>query len=170
MNRVEKQNEINKIREVYSSSKWVFIINYKGLNVSEAREIRTTLASQGCTMKVVKNSLNRIATQNTKFATLSDHFKDQVAIVYGEDPVAMAKIIYENISKKQKIALQAYSDGSQIYSQSSLEQLAKLPPVEVLRSGLLAMLLSPATSLVRLLQEPASRFARVLDIYSKSNN
>ena len=43
-----------------------------------------------------------------------------------------------------------------------IEQLADLPPREVLQAQLLGLLLSPATKLVRLLNEPASALARVL--------
>jgi large subunit ribosomal protein L10 len=47
-------------------------------------------------------------------------------------------------------------------SAAELETLAELPPREILQAQLLGLLLSPATRLVRLFNEPAAALARLL--------
>ena len=49
-----------------------------------------------------------------------------------------------------------------VLSTSDVEALAELPSREVLLAKLLGLLLAPATQLVRVLNEPASAFARLL--------
>jgi large subunit ribosomal protein L10 len=52
-------------------------------------------------------------------------------------------------------------DGK-LLNTDELNVLASLPPMDVLRAHLLGTLVSPASTLVRLLNEPASGLARVL--------
>jgi large subunit ribosomal protein L10 len=49
-----------------------------------------------------------------------------------------------------------------VLSTAELETLAELPTREILQAQLLGLLLSPATRLVRLFNEPAAALARLL--------
>jgi large subunit ribosomal protein L10 len=59
-------------------------------------------------------------------------------------------------------------DGKPL-SAEEIQALAALPPREVILAQLLGLLMAPATQVVRLLNEPGSALARVIDAIGKKN-
>jgi large subunit ribosomal protein L10 len=169
MNRSDKVAVVSGLKEQYAiEGSWLFLVNYSGLNASDTLDLRVELKrSNAGRMLVVKNRLNKIAISDSNFRLLSDHLTGQLAIVRGEDPVAIAKVLHKYIAAGEKIKVLAYSDGKAVYDKNSLEALAKLPPMSLLRAQLLGALLSPATALVRIMRESQSGLVRVLDAHSK---
>ena len=87
----------------------------------------------------------------------------QTAVVMGESDVApVAKILKMFAAEFKIAALKIGVVDKAILSTSEVEALAELPAREVLLSQLLGLLMAPATRLVRVLNEPASAFARLL--------
>ena len=91
------------------------------------------------------------------------HLSGQTAVVTGEKDVApVAKILKAFAAEFKIAALKIGVVDKAILSTAEVEALAELPSREVLLAQLLGLLLAPATQLVRVLNEPASAFARLL--------
>ena len=102
------------------------------------------------------------------FPDVSEKLSGQTAVVTGENDVAPVAKVFKTFTTEFKIAaLKIGFVNRSILSTSELETLAELPPREVLQAQLLGLLLSPATRFVRLLNEPASALARVLNARSQ---
>ncbi|HEY2615090.1 MAG TPA: hypothetical protein VGI42_05230, partial [Chthoniobacterales bacterium] len=78
------------------------------------------------------------------------------------DVAPVAKILKSFAAEFKIAALKIGVIDKSVLSTSEVEALADLPSREVLLSQLLGLLLAPATRLVRILNEPASAFARLL--------
>jgi large subunit ribosomal protein L10 len=112
---------------------------------------------------VVKNSFLKRAMADSGFPDVGEKLTGQTAVVTGEKDVApVAKILKAFAAEFKTTALKIGLIDRAIVSTAEVEQLADLPSREVLLGQLLGLLLAPATRLVRVLNEPASAFARLL--------
>ncbi len=66
MNKEEKKNYINEMKEVFSSNEAVMIAHYQGLSVAELDKIRDEMRENGIFFKVTKNNITKLAIKETK--------------------------------------------------------------------------------------------------------
>jgi large subunit ribosomal protein L10 len=166
MNKVEKQNLANKLLAIYNSSDWLFLINYVGLKADSTLTLRSELRQCGARMSIVKNKVNKIALRQTKFADLDNYLTKQIAIVCGNNPVSIAKIIKKYVSDDKKISVMVSSDGKNLYDIPAIYKIAELPSVDFLRGHLLGTLTSPASTLLRMMKESQASLVRALNAKS----
>jgi large subunit ribosomal protein L10 len=120
---------------------------------------------------VVKNNYLKRAMTESGFPDMGDRLVGQTAVVTGEADVAPVAKIFKSFTAEFKIAaLRIGFVNRAVLSTAELEALAELPTREVLQAQLLGLLLSPATRLIRLLNEPASALARVLKAKSEKED
>jgi large subunit ribosomal protein L10 len=118
--------------------------------------------------RVAKNTLLRLAVKDTKFAQLEGQLGGSVGLILSyADPVELAKTVssFKDLGEKFKIR-GGVLDGKPL-SAAEINDLASLPPREVIMAQLLGLLQAPATQLVRLLNEPGSSLARLLDAIAR---
>ena len=161
--RPEKTNIVSDLSEKLKRSPFVIVTDYQHMKVADFSELRSRLAPTGAEMHVVKNNFLKRAMADSGFPDVSDQLVGQTAIVTGENDVAPVAKIFKTFATEFKIAAVkiGFIDRA-VLSTAELETLAELPPRETLQAQLLGVLLSPATRLVRLLNEPASALARLL--------
>jgi len=161
--RPEKTNIVSDLSEKLKHSPFVIVTDYQRMKVADFSELRSRLAPAGAEMHVVKNNFLKRAMADSGFPDVSDQLVGQTAIVTGENDVATVAKIFKAFATEFKIAAVkiGFIDRA-VLSTAELQTLAELPPRETLQAQLLGVLLSPATRLVRLLNEPASALARLL--------
>jgi large subunit ribosomal protein L10 len=161
--RPEKTNIVSDLSEKLKRSPFVIVTDYQRMKVADFSELRSRLAPTGAEMHVVKNNFLKRAMADSGFPDVSDQLVGQTAIVTGENDVAPVAKIFKTFATEFKIAaLKIGFIDRAVLSTAELETLAELPPRETLQAHLLGLFLSPATRLVRLLNEPASALARLL--------
>jgi large subunit ribosomal protein L10 len=161
--RPEKANIVADLSEKLNRSPFLLVTDYQRMKVDQFGELRNRLAPAGAEVRVVKNSFLKRAMADSGMPDLADQLTGQTAIVLGENDVAPVAKILKLFAKEFKIAaLKIGVVDKEILSTSDVEALAELPSREILLSQLLGLLLAPATRLVRVLNEPASAFARLL--------
>jgi large subunit ribosomal protein L10 len=113
-------------------------------------------------MQVVKNTLARRAIEGTDFSVAKDLFAGPTAVAYGNDPVGLAKALFEFAkSNKSLEILGGVLDGKRL-EKADVTALASLPPREVLLAKVLGALQSPLSGFVRTLNEVPASFVRTL--------
>jgi len=163
----EKQNFVSELEEVYKRSSSVIVTHYHGLTVAQVTELRKSLKSKGAKFRVVKNTLSKIAANNSELGQVIDLFSGPTAIAYSEDPIAAAKGVVEFAKNNQQLKVVGGVVDGKLLSVSEIDQLAKLPSLDELRSKLIGLLQAPATKVARVLQAPAGSLARVVKAYSE---
>ena len=162
--RPEKANIVSDLSEKINRSPFLLVTDYQRMKVDQFGELRNRLAPAGAEVRVVKNSFLKRAMVDSGMPDVSDKLTGQTAIVMGENDVAPVAKILKLFAAEFKIAtLKIGVVDKAVLSTSDVEALAELPSREVLLSKLLGLLLAPATQLVRVLNEPASAFARLLN-------
>ena len=161
--RPEEASIVSELSEALKQSPFVLVTDYRGMKVADFGELRNRLASTGAEVHVVKNNFLKLAMADSGFPEVGDQFVGQTAVVTGEADVAPVAKIFKTFATEFKLAaLRVGFVDRAVLSTAELETLAELPTREILQAQLLGLLLSPATRLVRLFNEPAAALARLL--------
>src|SRR3954470_5077733 len=162
--RPEKATIVSDLSEKLNRSPFLLVTDYQRMKVDQFGELRNRLVPAGAEVRVVKNSFLKRAMADSGMPDVGDQLTGQTAVVTGDKDVAPVAKILKTFAAEFKIAaLKIGVVDKAILSTAEVEALAELPSREVLLSQLLGLLLMPATSLVRVLNEPASAFARLLN-------
>lgn len=146
-----------------NASPFFVVLDYRGLTVVQFTDLRKQLRGAGAELHVVKNSIFRIAAKETGLADLTGALTGQTAVVTGQrDISAAAKVLKKFAADADKGKVKFGYLGNQRLEAAQLSALADLPSLDVLRAKLLGLLQTPAGQLVRTLNEPGSRLARVI--------
>ena len=161
--RPEKASIVSDLSEKLNRSPFLLVTDYQRMKVDQFGELRNRLAPAGAEVRVVKNSFLKRAMADSGMPDVGDKLTGQTAIVMGEKDVApVAKILKMFAAEFKIAALKIGVVDKEVLSTSDVEALAELPSRDVLLAKLLGLFQAPATQLVRVLNEPASAFARVL--------
>src|SRR4051812_6656153 len=161
--RPEKASIVSDLSEKLNRSPFLLVTDYKQMKVDQFGELRNRLAPAGAEVRVVKNSFLKRAMADSGMPDVGDKLTGQTAIVMGEKDVApVAKILKAFAAEFKIAALKIGVIDKAVMSTSDVEALAELPSREVLLAQLLGLFQAPVTRLVRVLNEPAAAFARLL--------
>ena len=161
--RPEKASIVSDLSEKLNRSPFLLVTDYQRMKVDQFGELRNRLAPAGAEVRVVKNSFLKRAMADSGMPDVADKLTGQTAIVMGEKDVApVAKILKMFAAEFKIAALKIGVVNKEVMSTSDVEALAELPSREILLAQLLGLLQAPATRLVRVLNEPAAAFARLL--------
>jgi large subunit ribosomal protein L10 len=161
--RPEKPTIVEDIQKRLADSPFLIVVEYGGMNVVHFAELRTRLGGVGAGLTVVKNTFLRRSIKEAGLPELDAHLKGQTAFVVGEkDICAAAKILKSFAAEFEKPKVRAGILDNAVRDAAQVSALADLPSKEALQAQLLALLLTPATKLVRTLNEPGASLARVL--------
>ena len=162
--RPEKANIVSELSEALKRSTFVLVTDYRGMKVSSFSELRSRLTPTHAEVHVVKNSFLKLAMADSGFPEVANQLAGQTAVVTGQADVAPVAKIFKSFATEFKLAaLKVGFVDRAVLSTAQLETLADLPSREILQAQLLGLLLSPATRLVRLFNEPAAALARLLN-------
>jgi large subunit ribosomal protein L10 len=162
--RPEKANIVSDLSAKLKDSLFVLVTDYQRMKVDQFSELRNRLAPAGAEMHVIKNSFLKRAIADSGLPDVGDKLTGQTAIVTGDKDVAPVAKILKAFAAEFKIAtLKIGIVDRAILPSKDVETMADLPAREVLQAQLLGLFLAPATRLVRVLNEPGSAFARLLN-------
>lgn len=175
MERAAKEALVAEMKDIFSNSVAAVLVDYRGLTVNEVVELRKKLNGASARIKVLKNTLSKIAAKDTVFEEISEQFSDTRALVYSYDnQIEQIKVINdyakENKKFKVKLGLVVEKGKGTLFKNSQLEALAKLPPREELVAKLLFLFNAPVTNFVRTLNEVPAKFVRALSAVADSKN
>tara|TARA_B100000945_G_C20161043_1_gene493207 strand:- start:155 stop:679 length:525 start_codon:yes stop_codon:yes gene_type:complete len=167
MERSQKEVQVNELRSIFKSLSAGVLVDYRGIEANQVVDLRKKLNEASSKMKVIKNSLARIAAEDTPFAELSDQFTETRALVYSKgDAVQQAKVLSEASKSLENLKILAgiiVGEGkTSILNKVEVEKLSKLPSREELIVKLLFLMQAPTTQLVRTLNAVPAKFVRTL--------
>src|SRR3989337_389610 len=100
MAKPQKVEAVKELKDQFERSSAALLAEFRGLKVSEMKELRRTLAEGGTEFKVVKNTLTRIAAREANREALVPLLEGSTAIAFIQgDPVQAAKGL-DDIAKK----------------------------------------------------------------------
>ncbi len=154
MKRQEKETLVSALRDQVTQSSGLFVIVNNGLTVSEMEELRRNLKPSTNMFRVTKNRLMKLALKSTNFETITDLFHKPTAVVFSNDSLATTKALAKFAEKHPNLEIVGGSMGAELIDSAGVMTLSKLPSQAEIRG-----------TIARILVEPGSRIARVLNAY-----
>jgi large subunit ribosomal protein L10 len=145
----EKVASITELHEKFTRAVSAVLADFRGLTVQELTDLRQQLREASLDLAVVKNTLARLAVQETPFERLSPYLKGPTSITLSyRDAVAPAKVLSAYVKKQPKLAVRAGLFEGEIVPAERIAEIADLPPRDVILAQALAAMQGPLAGLV----------------------
>lgn len=155
-----KKVVVSEIENLAKDAKSIVLVDYRGLTVSQATELRNSVRSAGGVYKVYKNRLMKIAFEKLGIEFPAADYEGTTAVLFhGSDEVAPAKIALDGSKKYGNLKLKSGFVAGKYYNTAEITNLANIPSREVLVAQLLGMLTNPMRSLAVAVSEVAKKNA-----------
>jgi large subunit ribosomal protein L10 len=152
MNREQKAATIELLATEIRDADAVFAVDYRGISVPQAAELRTKLREADATFRVVKNSLTERAADQAGADALKALLQGPTALTFVRGDAAMAaKAIADYARLTQLLPFKGGLMDGDVLDAEQIRAISRLPTREVLYGQLVGMVASPITGLVRTL-------------------
>jgi large subunit ribosomal protein L10 len=157
LDRRTKEQIVSELQEKLKQANLGVLTSFNAMTVLKMEALRNVLRKNDAELKVVKNTLLGIASKETDFQILSDHFKWPVAVVLSyKDPVAPTKALIEFAKKNPELEIKVgVLDG----------KLLTKADISVLLGKLVSVMAAVPTSFVTVLSGVPRSFVQVLNAY-----
>ena len=157
MLKTQKERIVAELVDDLGSVETLIVADYRGLTNKQLEALRDQLIPLGARFRIVKNTLTRRAAEEAGAEALLVMLEGPTAIAFIEssgDPAAVAKALAGTAKDANVLVLRGgILQGKQL-SAAEVEQLATLPPVDVLRGQLVGAVVAPLTQLIALVSAP----------------
>lgn len=167
--RKQKEQIVKNLTDKLNKSKALVFTNYQGLTVNEIQELKTEAKEQDVEYNVVKNSLFKIAFENSDLKDIKiENFADPKAIAFGyQDEIAPAKILHIFAKRHKDLELLGGILDKKLLDIKEITNLAKLPSKEELLAKTVGAINAPITSFVNIL---ANNLRGLINVLSAVKN
>jgi large subunit ribosomal protein L10 len=166
MHKSDKERVVAELTERLRTTETLLVADYRGLTNAQIDELRTRLISAGARFTVVKNTLTRRAAEAAGADALLALLEGPTAIAFLEadgDPVGVAKALGDVSRETNVLELRGGVLQGASISAEQVRELAKLPPVDVLRGQVLGAVTAPLTTIVGLFNAPLQDLVGLID-------
>jgi large subunit ribosomal protein L10 len=166
MQKEDKARVVAELTERLKSADTLIVADYRGLTMPQIDDLRGKLLEHGAKFTVVKNTLTRRAAKDAGADALLALLEGPSAIAFIEadgDMVAVAKALADSARDTKVLAIRGGILNGREISGEAVEELSKLPPVDVLRGQVLAAVIAPLTSLLALVNAPVQNLVGLID-------
>jgi large subunit ribosomal protein L10 len=163
MNREQKAAVIDEVAAQIGEAHAIFAVDYRGLSVKQAADLRARLIELDANLRVVKNTLTERAADKAGAEVLKQFLEGPTAFTFVKgDPVLAAKALAAFRRETQKPEFKGgWMDGRELTA-ADVDALSRLPSLEVMHGQLVGLIASPLAGLVRSLNALLSGIAIAL--------
>jgi large subunit ribosomal protein L10 len=165
MNKEQKTAVVEEVASQIQGAEAVFAVDYRGISVPQAAELRARLTEAGARFRVVKNTLTLLAADKAGAEELKELLEGPTAFTFVPtegDPALAAKALATFRREHNVLEFKGGRMGGDVLSIEELQSLSQLPAREVLNAQMVGMIASPITGLVRGLNQLIAGFASQL--------
>jgi large subunit ribosomal protein L10 len=164
MNRQQKEAAVGELATAFSESEAVYAVDYRGLTVDQITELRGRLRQNDTSLKVVKNSVTKLAAEQADVASITGELNGPTALAFVRGDAAAAAKVLSTYSRETENILELKGgllNGKPLTSQDVVA-IAKLPSREQLIGQLVGLIASPISGTARTLGALLSAVPRQL--------
>jgi len=166
MHKEDKERVVSELTERLRSADTLIVADYRGLTMPQIDALRGRLIEHGARLSVVKNTLTRRAAEAAGADALLALLEGPSAIAFIEadgDMVAVAKALADSARDTKVLEIRGGVMQGRVVSASDVEELAKLPPLEVLRGQVLGAVIAPLSAIAALVNAPLQNLYGLID-------
>ena len=152
MNRDQKAAVVDEIAEQIQSAEAIFAVDYRGLTVSQAAELRGKLRDADARFRIVKNSLSERAADKAGAEALKPLLEGPTALALVRGDAALAaKALNDSARAFNLLEFKGGVLNGETLSADDVRSIARLPSRDVLNAQLVGTIAAPISGLVRTL-------------------
>ncbi len=166
MHKADKEAVVAELVEQLRDAESLIVADYRGLTNANLETLRGRLREHGARFSIVKNTLARRAAEAAGTEPLLALLEGPSAIAFirsGGDAVAVAKALSDSARETKILTLRGGLLEGVPITGADVESLAKLPPLDVLRSQVVGVIIAPLTQLLGLLSAPLRDLVGLID-------
>jgi large subunit ribosomal protein L10 len=154
MNREQKAAAIAEIAENIKESDAVFAVDYRGISVPQANELRARLRGADARFSIVKNTLTERAADEAGAEPLKELLEGPTALTFVRgDAAAAAKALRDYARETDLLPFKGgFMDGTAL-SAEDIGAIARLPSRDVLYAQLVGIVAHPISGLARTMNQ-----------------
>jgi large subunit ribosomal protein L10 len=163
LNREEKAAAVEEIAGQIEAAESIFAIDYRGISVPQAAELRAKLREADASFRVVKNRLTKLAAEKAGREQLTELLDGPTALTFVRGDMALAAKTITTLDRDWEVL--EFKGGlvnGEMLDPEEFNVIARLPGRDALNAQLAAMVASPLTGLVRGLSSMISGLASQL--------
>ncbi|MFL5885472.1 MAG: 50S ribosomal protein L10 [Thermoleophilaceae bacterium] len=152
MNKEQKAAAIEEVAGAIQEAGAIFAVDYRGISVPQAKELRTALTDAGARFRVVKNTLTERAADQAGAESLKELLEGPTAFTFvaeDGDVALAAKALSQFRRQNQVLEFKGGTMGGEVLTVDEIESIARLPGRDQLHGQLVGVIASPITTLVR---------------------
>ncbi len=153
MNKDQKAAAVAEVATQIQESEAVFAVDYRGISVPQAADLRVKLNEAGARFRVVKNTLTQLSADRAGAESLKELLEGPTAFTFvaadGGDVALAAKALAQFRRETELLEFKGGVMGGEVITAEQIAALSRLPARDVLHAQLVAMVASPITGLVR---------------------
>jgi large subunit ribosomal protein L10 len=150
MDKEQKQRVVEEIAAELGDAEAIFAIDYRGISVPQAADLRRRLREADASFNVVKNRLAKLAAEKAGREGFEDLLEGPTALTYVRGDVVTAAKAISSFNREHDLL--AYKGGfmdGEALDEERFVALSRLPALDVMRGQLVGMAASPLTGLAR---------------------
>ncbi len=152
MNRDQKAAVVDEVAEQLRAAEAVFAVDYRGITVAQAAELRTRLRGADARFRVVKNSLSERAADQAGIEALKPMLQGPTALaLVSGDPALAAKALNDAARALGLLEFKGGLLNGSTLSPEDVRSIGRLPARDVLNAQLVGTIAAPLSGLVRTL-------------------
>src|SRR5436309_1946450 len=152
MNKEQKAAVVEEVAGAIKDAEAIFAVDYRGISVPQAKELRTALTGAGASFRVVKNTLTERAADKAGAESLKELLDGPTAFTFvtpDGDVALAAKALATFRRQNNVLEFKGGTMSGEAVTIEQIESIARLPGREQLHGQLVGMVASPITGLVR---------------------
>lgn len=163
MNRDQKAAVVEELAEEIRGAEAVFAVDYRGISVPQAAQLRGRLREVDARFRIVKNSLTERAADKAGAEGLRDVLEGPTALTFVKgDAAQAAKALNDMARATQLLDFKGGTMNGSWLTADDIRSIARLPARDVLYGQLVGVVASPLTGLARTLNALLSGVAVAL--------
>jgi large subunit ribosomal protein L10 len=159
MNKVQKKNYIDEMKQFFDKNDSVLVTHYQGLSVNQLDKLRAEMRKHGVMFKITKNRITKLALKNTKCENIANLFSGPTAVALSKDAISSAKILTKFSKNNQNLKILGGVMGDEVLKLEDVLKIATLPTLNEARANIASILQSPVQKLLSILLAPGSKIA-----------
>jgi large subunit ribosomal protein L10 len=166
MDRNEKERVVADLTAQLRETDTLIVADYRGLTMPQIDSLRGRLIEHGARFTVVKNTLTRRAAEAAGADALLALLEGPSAIAFiasEGDMVAVAKALADSARETRVLEIRGGLMQGRTISGADVDELAKLPPFDVLRGQVLGAIVAPLQNLLGLVSAPLQDLVGLID-------
>jgi large subunit ribosomal protein L10 len=151
MRKEQKAQQIDEIAAQLGDAEAVYAVDYRGLSVPQAAELRANLRQHDAYFRVVKNTLTLLAADKAGVVEIKDMVAEgPTALTFVRGDAALAAKVLDTFSRQADVLeMKGGLMGGRRLDPDEIRNLARLPARDVLVAQFAGVVASPLTGLVR---------------------